>query len=320
MAGRVEQSPVGADAAFKNLPRLIDRFDDVVVDAECLGARDKVAQHFRLFDTARNRVLQVIAGARPAELGDHDAFAGIGLAQLVVDQNRLVDALLGGKAFPVGQDVRGNVVHRRDQLGMLHPHMPDFAGGDRHVGRALDPLDHLDQVGNGLLAAVDGFVADEDAVDVAVAVGEVDDRTDLALVTVFVLIDPGADGHAQAEFGCDSGHHLDPGGRRIGANRPRQRRQKLQVGANLLDFGPAAFVGIGGTRKRRIRDAGEGPFNVGRTQVCLRESPQAGLYARHEGGDGNDGAHSALEPTGAGWRTCEPVPWAHPNHRFCAVR
>ena len=95
--------------------------------------------------------------------------------------------------------MRGDVVDCRDQLGMLDPDVPDFAGGDRHVGRALDPLDHRDQVADLLLAAVDGFVADDDAVDVAVALGEFDHRADFALVALLVLVDPGADRDAAGQ-------------------------------------------------------------------------------------------------------------------------
>ena len=67
------------------LPGLIDRLDDVVVDAIGLGARDEVAHHHRLLDAAGIGVVHIVAGARPAELGDHDALAGMRAAQLVVD-------------------------------------------------------------------------------------------------------------------------------------------------------------------------------------------------------------------------------------------
>jgi len=46
--------------------------------------------------------------------------------------------------------------------------MPDFAGGDRNAGRALHALDHLNQVADLLLIAVDRLVADDDTVDVTV--------------------------------------------------------------------------------------------------------------------------------------------------------
>ena len=136
----VEHAPVGADAAFEGLPRLVVGFDDVVVDAERLGAGDEVAQHLRLHQRIGIGVAAVVAGARPAELGDHDALAGIGLPQLVVDADRLIDRRGFGDAFPVGQHVRGDEVDRGGQLGMIDPDVPDFAGGDRHRRLALDAL------------------------------------------------------------------------------------------------------------------------------------------------------------------------------------
>ena len=53
LARGVEQAPVGADAAFEGLPRLVERFDDVVVDAAGFGARDEVADDRGLLDAAR---------------------------------------------------------------------------------------------------------------------------------------------------------------------------------------------------------------------------------------------------------------------------
>ena len=76
---------------------------------------------------------------------------------------------------------------------MVAPDVPDFAGRHGNIDRLLDPLDQLDQVFDLLLAAVDRLVADDDADDVAVALGEVDRGLDLALVAVGVLVDPGAD-------------------------------------------------------------------------------------------------------------------------------
>ena len=39
----VKNSPIWADATFKDLPRLIDCFDNVVVDAVGIGTRSEVA-------------------------------------------------------------------------------------------------------------------------------------------------------------------------------------------------------------------------------------------------------------------------------------
>src|SRR5262249_28811867 len=147
-------------------------------------ATDEVTQDDSLLDTARIRVAYVIAGARPAELGNYNAFTGVGLAQFVVDQNRLIDRLLVGEALPVGQDVCGDIVNCRYQLGVFDPHMPDFAGRYRSVGRPLHALNQLDQIANLLFPTEDGFVADDNAVDVAMTPRKVDDRMNFALIAI----------------------------------------------------------------------------------------------------------------------------------------
>ena len=208
---RIEQAPIGADAAFEYLPRLIDGFDDVVVDAVGLGARDEFSQSDGLLDAAGIGGFQIIAGARPAELGDDDALAGIGAAQLVINDDGLIDRLGFRETFPIRQDMRGDVIDRRHQFRMFDPDVPDFAGGHRHVDRALDALDHRNEVGNLLLATVDRFVADEDAVDVAVTLRQFDHRTHFAFVALLILVDPGADRRAQAEFRGNAWDQFDAG-------------------------------------------------------------------------------------------------------------
>ena len=191
---------------------------------------------------------------------------------------------------------------------MLDPHIPDFAGGDRHVDRAFDLLDLLDQFGNGLIGAVNGFVADEDAVDVAVALGKVDHRGDFALVSIFMLVDPGADCHPQTEFLGDAGHQFDSAGRRIGADGSRQRREHLEVGADLSGLRLGAGVGVSGAAKRRIGDAGELAIEIGSARLMRRKSPQSGLHARHEGDHGSDGAHLTYNQMGRDFRPLSPSP------------
>ena len=52
VAVAVEQTPIGADAAFGDLPGLIEGLDDVVVYAERLGARQERADDARLLELA----------------------------------------------------------------------------------------------------------------------------------------------------------------------------------------------------------------------------------------------------------------------------
>ena len=103
---------------------------------------DEIAQHDSLIDATRVGVLVIVASARPAELGDDDALAGICLAKLVVNHDGLIDSLRFRESFPVGKNVRGDIIDGGNKLGMLDPHVPDFARRHRNVGRALDALNH----------------------------------------------------------------------------------------------------------------------------------------------------------------------------------
>ncbi len=154
--GCVEQAPVGADAAFEALPRLIEGFDDVVVDAEPFSARHELARDGGLLHAAWLGFLAVVTAARPAEFRDHDALAFVHLAQLVIDVERVLDGLRRGRAIPVGQNVRGDevdrsceairnidtplfgsaqrvaLIDRLQPLVLAEPDVPGFTGRHRH--------------------------------------------------------------------------------------------------------------------------------------------------------------------------------------------
>ena len=146
LARGVEHAPVLADAAFVGLPRLVEGFDHVVVDTVGFRPGGEVTQHGRLLEPAGIGIVHVVAAARPAELGDHDPLAGMERAQLVVGEDRLVDRLACRKAFPVGQHMGGDEIHRRGELGMIPPGRPDFTGGDWDGALSLDALDDPDQL------------------------------------------------------------------------------------------------------------------------------------------------------------------------------
>src|SRR5438552_18861586 len=102
---------------------------------------------------------------------------------------------------------------------MLEPDVPDFTRRDGNVDRTFDALDQLDQVLDLLLVAVAGFVADHDAVYVAVALGQLDRRWHFAFVAVGILVEPGADGDLQAGLVRGRWDQLDAAGRGIAAER-----------------------------------------------------------------------------------------------------
>ena len=142
----IEHAPIGADAAFEGLPRLVERLDDRIVDAHGVGAGDEVADDLGLSQRIGHGVLAVETRARPAKLGDHDALAGIGLAQPLVDLHRVIDRDRARQPFPVGQDVHGEIVDGGDELRMLEPDVPHLGGGHRHRDLALHLLDLGDQI------------------------------------------------------------------------------------------------------------------------------------------------------------------------------
>src|SRR5262249_1735756 len=100
----------------------------------------------------------------------------------------------------------------------------------------------MNEIGHLLLSAEDGFVADDDAVDVAVTLGKIDHRANLALVAILIFIDPCTGGAPEPEFGCDSRNELDAARRGISANRTCERGQQFEIRTNLR--GPRLGPGV----------------------------------------------------------------------------
>ncbi len=251
----VEDAPIRTDAAFESLPRLVEGLDDVVVDAKRIGAREEIADHRRLGEASRDGVTAIVAGARPAKFRDDDALSRIGLTQGVIDAHRLFDRGLFRQSLPIGQDVRGDEIDGGRQLRMLEPDVPDFARGDRHIGFAFHALDALDHFLDGLFAAEDRFVADHDAVDIALAAREIEHGARFTLVAVFVLVDPGADRDPQAELVGDRRDGFDAAGRGIGAHRPRVRGEQFQVGADIGNADAVTLIRMSRIQERRVGNA-----------------------------------------------------------------
>ena len=235
LAVSVVQAPIGADDAFlADLPGLVERLDDVVV--ELVDARDihPFADEARLVDERRLGGAHLLAGTRPAHLGDDNRLVGIELAQLGVALQRVLDGHLDRHAFPVGQQLHGDEIDSLDQLGMLVPDVPGLRRGDAHRGVHLHLTDEIDHLRHGHFGAQQRLVADNDAGHVAVLPDDADQIGDLALVARLVAADPGAGHDAQAEF---AGHRRDAvmavaGG--VGADARGLLRDQFQVAADFL--------------------------------------------------------------------------------------
>ena len=127
---------------------------------------------------------------------------------------------------------------------MLDPDRPDFAGGNGHRTLPFDAGNEPHEVGNRLLRAQRGLVADHDCIDVVVAARQRDRRLDLAFVAGLVLVDPDAERHLQAELGGDARHQLAAARGAVGADGVGVGAEKLQVGANLIGRRAIAVIGM----------------------------------------------------------------------------
>src|SRR3954454_11094152 len=146
---------------------------------------------------------------------------------------------------------------------MFEPDVPDFACRHGNIDGSLDALNEFDQVFDLLFAAVDGFVADHDAVDVAVAFGEIDRRQHFAFVAVSVLVDPSPDGDLYSDFVGDRRYEFDAAGGRVKPDGACQRRQHLHIRANLFAVRDVVDVGVRCSFVRRVRHAWQNTLEVG---------------------------------------------------------
>src|SRR3569623_1370908 len=302
----VQNAPVRADTTFEKLPRLVDGFDDVVVEPDRLGAGHEVAQDRRLFEWARIRALQVVPLTRPAKLRDHHSLAGKTVPQQLGDRHGVIDGRSGRNIVPVGQDMRGDEVHGRGESRLVTPHTPDFACGDRDIDLPLHALDVVDQLIDLQIGTVERFVADDDADDVGVVLGEVNGGGDLTLIAVDILVEPGADRDLQSEFVGDRRHQFDAAGGRIKADRLGDLGQFAEIVPDFLDARDIVDVGMAGSLERRIRYARQQAAEVWRGFLPLEQTPEGGMSRGHKNQNGDYRAHrKPLRPT---WQDTGSVP------------
>src|SRR5262249_46074793 len=155
-------------------------------------------------------------------------------AERIVVLDGLVDDMRGRYAAPVGQDVRGDKIYGRGELGKFDVDVPAFTGGDGDRTCSLRVADILDQVVGTDLLSRNGLVADVNGVDVAVMAREFQRRANFGFVALLVLTDPGADCDLEAELGSNRRHQFRAAGRRIGADRLGIGSEGLEIGSYLF--------------------------------------------------------------------------------------
>ncbi|MNN02796.1 hypothetical protein D3C81_1154660 [compost metagenome] len=166
-----------------------------------------------------------------------------------------------------------------DVLGHFRIFLPDvplLGGGHRYLERRTHAIQIADHLFNGDFFTEQGFVADDDPDDAALAFGDLDTALYLPFVGGKVVAQPDAQGHAQAGF---LGQTRDVGEgpvHRVGTDVVGVGRDQVEVGADLV----FARIGIAlralVQTERREREAGDLVGPVRGFQRLVVPGPQAG--------------------------------------------
>ena len=112
--------------------------------------------------------------------------------QPVVDRQGALDCGFPGAALPVGNDVGKDLVDSVAELRMLNEGLPVFGGCYRDRTVSLHASDDFGKFGRGALVPEYRFIAHDQTSDVGVVSRQIEGGRDLALVSGFILVDPGA--------------------------------------------------------------------------------------------------------------------------------
>ena len=219
---------------------------------------------------------------------------GYARSQLRDAHREIVDRLLDRNAFPVRQHVHGDVVDVLDQFRVLDPDVPRLGGAHRLLDRRAHPVELARQVGDAEIAAQDRLVADHQADDVRMTVGDVDRRGDLRFVGREAAVEPGAERDLELMARGDvrrSGPRLFSDG--VGANRRDFAGQQSQIGVDLRRARQHLRHRILAGAERRERHAlhALGPGRLGAGPV--QPGPQRERQRRENGCDDNAGRLSS---------------------------
>ena len=149
-----------------------------------------------------------------------------------------------------------------------------------------------------MFAAVDRFVADNNADDVAVSFGEIQGGCDFAFVSLRVLVDPGADRDLEAEFGGNRGNQLNAARRRVQADGLGHRREFLEVCADFFLVRNVVDVWVPSAFERGVGQARQHSVEIGCLLLIPQEAPDGRVDSSNAEEDSNDGAHQG-KPYGA---------------------
>ena len=275
IAVRVEQPPEAAHGSFElPLPRLIERFDQVVLPALLLRREHEFAQIARLFQRPGTRAIALLADARPAGFADQQRLVKcrVDLAHHCAD---VCDGHFHRLRFvlPVRQDVHGNEIDMLRERGVHQPELPHIGVGDRHIGFALRTLEVALHRIRGLFAPQQHLVADDQSAHhVAVPVGQRDGLRQLDVVPDLVAAYPGAEQHRESVLRRQFGHMVQALIHRVEPHAGGDFRQPGKVGVDALAAHPE--IGLqrrfAGTVIRSVRHALQSPAIPRRVELHIR--------------------------------------------------
>ena len=220
VAVMVEYAPIGTNASFHGLPRLVEGFHQVVADAVARRLGDELADDGGLCHRVGPGLAVAVAARRPAEFGDDRLLPGEGIKHFAVAFERIGNGILRADGFPVGQHVDRHEIDLVDQVGMGKPAVPGFAGGHRHGHAGAYLADDRDQFFQRHVLAQQRFVADEHGADVGILADQGDRGLDLPPVGGVVAAQPDAEHDLDPAFLGKCGHLGLDAAYRIGAHGP----------------------------------------------------------------------------------------------------
>ena len=148
---------------------MVDCFHQKILNLELGRAIGKLPDKLRLGRVRRLGILKTLARTGPAYFPNDNTFAGEFFAQLAQALKCARKPVPAWYAFPIRQQMRGDVVDVLGQLRMCEPQIPVFGGGDRNVQARPRFVQVNDQRWQAEIAAQYRFVRDDRRVNIRIA-------------------------------------------------------------------------------------------------------------------------------------------------------
>jgi len=130
---------------------------------------------------------------RPANLGNDHRFIRESALQLIIALKNIIQGIVCGYAFPIGQDMGGDKIDFFGQFRVFQPDIPGFRCADGAPGLLFDLTDVLDQLFDGNIFPQQCLIADQGSDDVAVILAAQGNQLiNFPLVGIGIVTNPGA--------------------------------------------------------------------------------------------------------------------------------